>query len=260
MAKQRLILSSGIIAAAGLLSACTQQNGANPSASLTDATSAAAMSAKMGTMTTPLSYGYLLDKKIPVPSFKELAFNGKAANPAALATKDAIITASTPVTLQQATPEVEQLISKYSLAYNVPERLVRRVVKRESNGNPGARNGPYFGLMQITHPTAKGMGYAGDPKGLLDAETNLRFAVKYLAGAYKVAEGDESQAVRLYARGYYYDAKAKGLLEETGLRDGPNAPDTAFEAIENVAPQQASASTGNGTVIMPASGLKNNGT
>src|SRR5690606_2930948 len=35
------------------------------------------------------------------------------------------------------------------------------------------------------------------------------------------------QAVRLYARGYYYDAKRKGLLEETGLRPGKKNPETA---------------------------------
>lgn len=110
------------------------------------------------------------------------------------------------------------LISHYSAQYNVPERLVRRVIVRESNYNAAARNGPYYGLMQISHATASGMGYSGTPGGLLDAETNLRFAVKYLAGAYTTARGDEDQAMRFYARGFYYDAKRAGLLEESGLR------------------------------------------
>lgn len=113
--------------------------------------------------------------------------------------------------------EVDRLIAKYAGHYEVPESLVRRVVKRESNFNPRARNGPYWGLMQILHQTAKGMGYAGSANGLLDAETNLKYAVKYLRGAYLVAEGDHDQAVRFYARGYYYDAKRKGMLEATGL-------------------------------------------
>lgn len=111
-----------------------------------------------------------------------------------------------------------QLISHYAQTYDIPERLVRRVVSRESKGNPAARNGPYWGLMQISYPTAQTMGYKGKPEGLLDAETNLHYAVKYLAGAYLVADGDERQSVNLYARGYYYDAKRKGLLEATGLR------------------------------------------
>jgi soluble lytic murein transglycosylase-like protein len=92
------------------------------------------------------------------------------------------------------------------------------VIERESKGNPGARNGPYYGLMQISHATASGMGYRGSPSGLLDAETNLRYAVRYLAGAYVTARGNPDQAIRFYARGYYYDAKRAGLLEESGLR------------------------------------------
>lgn len=125
-------------------------------------------------------------------------------------------------------PQLHNLIGQYAAAYQVPERLVHRVVQRESRYNPAARNGPYFGLMQISHATARGMGYQGSPQGLLNANTNLRYAVKYLAGAYKVAGGNETQAVRFYARGYYYDAKRKGLLEETGLRKGPNSVQTAF--------------------------------
>lgn len=114
--------------------------------------------------------------------------------------------------------EMDQLILKYADEYQVPEQLIRRVIVRESNYNPGARNGPYWGLMQIRHDTARGMGYAGSANGLLDAETNLRYAVKYLRGAYLTADGNEDQAVKFYARGYYYDAKRKGLLEEAGLR------------------------------------------
>ena len=113
---------------------------------------------------------------------------------------------------------LDGLISKYSAHYNVPESLVRRVIQRESGYNPGARNGPYLGLMQIRHDTARSMGYQGSASGLLDAETNLKYAVKYLAGAYVVGGRDPDQAVRNYSRGYYYDAKRQGLLEEVGLR------------------------------------------
>lgn len=144
-------------------------------------------------------------------------------------------------------PELDALIARYAQHYAVPEDLVRRVVKRESTFNPAARNGPYWGLMQIRHDTARGMGYDGPASGLLDAETNLKYAVRYLRGAYITADRNQDQAVRLYARGYYYDAKAKGLLEETGLR-GPRkrmaaaqpvaAPEarSAVQAIQAVAP------------------------
>jgi soluble lytic murein transglycosylase-like protein len=110
------------------------------------------------------------------------------------------------------------LIAHYATAYDVPEALVRRVIVRESGYNAGARNGPYYGLMQISHATARGMGFSGEPSALLDAETNLRYAVRYLAGAYVTAGGNHDRAVQFYASGYYYDAKRLGLLDQSGLR------------------------------------------
>ena len=116
------------------------------------------------------------------------------------------------------TPELRVLIERYSVAYGVPVDLVQRVVVRESRHVPAARNGPYYGLMQILPQTAATMGYRGRPAGLLDAETNLKYGVKYLRGAWLVSGGDRDEAVGWYAKGYYYEAKRKGLLEETGLR------------------------------------------
>lgn len=113
---------------------------------------------------------------------------------------------------------VDGLIAKYAMIYDVPESLVRRVVQRESGFNPAARHGPYLGLMQIRHDTARSMGYGGSAEGLLDAETNLKYGVRYLRGAYVVGGYNSDSAVRFFARGYYYDAKRLGLLEEAGLR------------------------------------------
>ena len=113
--------------------------------------------------------------------------------------------------------ELDRLIARYAAVYEVPETLVRRVVKRESNFNPKAYNRGHYGLMQIKPQTARTMGYRGEPSGLLDAETNLIYAVKYLRGAYLVADGNHDRAVRFYAAGYYYDAKRRGMLDETGL-------------------------------------------
>ncbi len=112
---------------------------------------------------------------------------------------------------------IDGLIAKYAAAYDVPEALIRRIIVRESGYNPRARNGPYYGLMQISYATAQSMGYKGPAAGLLDPDTNLHYGVKYLSGAYLVAGYDADGAVRLFARGYYYDAKAQGLLDEVGL-------------------------------------------
>ena len=115
------------------------------------------------------------------------------------------------------TPELRRLINKWSDHYEVPRALVHRVVIRESTHRPEARNGPYMGLMQIHPRTARGMGFKGRDKQLLDADTNLKYAVKYLRGAWMVSDGSFDKAVGWYARGYYYEAKRRGLLRETGL-------------------------------------------
>ncbi len=113
--------------------------------------------------------------------------------------------------------EIDRLIDKYAAVYEVPVDLVRHVVNRESTYNPRAYNRGHWGLMQIKHATARGMGYAGPASGLFDAETNLKYAVKYLRGAWLVSDGNPKRADWLYQTGYYYEAKRKGMLEATGL-------------------------------------------
>jgi soluble lytic murein transglycosylase-like protein len=107
---------------------------------------------------------------------------------------------------------LDALIVSQAAANNVPEALVRRVIKRESGGNPRVVHAGNYGLMQIKLGTARSMGYRGGAAGLLNAETNMTYAVKYLAGAYRAAGGNMDRAVHYYAAGYYYAAKRKGLL------------------------------------------------
>lgn len=116
------------------------------------------------------------------------------------------------------TPELRALVNKYAAIHGIPASLIHRVIQRESDYRPAARNGPYYGLMQILPQTARTMGHRGPASGLLNAETNLIYAGKYLRGAWLVSDGDEATAVSWYARGYYYEAKRRGLLVETGLR------------------------------------------
>jgi len=130
-----------------------------------------------------------------------LAGCGASEAPPALAAYDAPL-------YPNETPALRALIVEYANLYDVPVDLVQRVVVRESTHRPSARNGPYYGLMQILPQTARTMG----------AETNLRYAVRYLRGAWMVSDGNMDRAVMWYARGYYYEAKRRGLLRETGLR------------------------------------------
>jgi soluble lytic murein transglycosylase-like protein len=134
-----------------------------------------------------------------------------------------------------ASGSLDALIVRHAAANNVPEMLVRRVIKRESRGNPRVISKGNYGLMQIRLGTARAMGYLGSIAGLLDADTNMTYAVKYLAGAYRAAEGNLDRAVHYYAAGYYYAAKSKGLLDI-----GKPNPIGAYAT--------AAAATGNGAV------------
>jgi hypothetical protein len=101
----------------------------------------------------------------------------------------------------------DALIAKHAAANGVPEQLIRRVIRIESRGNAGAVHAGNYGLMQIRLGTARGVGYSGDAQGLLDPDTNLTYAVKYLAGAYRAAGCDANRAVSYYQRGYYGAAR-----------------------------------------------------
>src|SRR3954452_1393506 len=131
---------------------------------------------------------------------------------------------------------IEALITKHAKANGVPVSLVHRVVRRESNYNPRAYHRDNLGLMQIRHGTARGMGYTGSAAGLLDADTNLSYAVPYLANAYRVAGGNENRAVSLYASGFYYHAKRKGMLGS--LKEGPSSGEPEPEAKVAQVPAQ----------------------
>jgi soluble lytic murein transglycosylase-like protein len=116
---------------------------------------------------------------------------------------------------------VDSMAASAASAAGIPAALVERVIKRESGGNPRAVSRGNYGLMQIRLGTAHAMGYSGDAAGLLDAQTNMTYAVRYLAGAYRAAGGNENRAIALYARGYYGQAKAQGF-SPYGSGEGPD--------------------------------------
>src|SRR3981081_2732484 len=104
--------------------------------------------------------------------------------------------------------QYDALVATHAQANGVPEALVHRVIVRESRYRPGlVGRGGTIGLMQIKLATARGLGYTGTAEGLRDPDTNLTYAVKYLAGAYRAANGDHSRAMHYYASGYYHAAK-----------------------------------------------------
>lgn len=97
---------------------------------------------------------------------------------------------------------VRPLIARYASENGLPFELADAVVRIESRYNAGARNGVNLGLTQVSIHTARSLGYTGDAAGLLDAETNLRFGLKYLAQAYKLASGDTCGTILRYQFGH----------------------------------------------------------
>jgi soluble lytic murein transglycosylase-like protein len=144
-------------------------------------------------------------------------------------------------------PEYDALVAKHAAANAVPEALVHRVIVRESRYQPGlVGRGGTIGLMQIKLATARSLGYTGTAEGLRDPETNLTYAVKYLAGAFRAANGNHNRAVAYYAGGYYWAAKRQRL--EHGRHSEPVLASTppkeadkdsaAFDANAQQAPDQ----------------------
>jgi soluble lytic murein transglycosylase-like protein len=103
--------------------------------------------------------------------------------------------------------EYDALISTHAAANNVPEALVHRVILRESRYQANLVGRGCIGLMQIKLATARSLGYTGDAQGLRDPNTNLTYGVKYLAGAFRAANGDHNRTMHYYASGYYEAAK-----------------------------------------------------
>jgi soluble lytic murein transglycosylase-like protein len=97
---------------------------------------------------------------------------------------------------------LKPLIVRHASENGLPYELADAVVRLESRSNAGARNGPNMGLTQINVRTAQALGYQGSAAGLLDAETNLRYGLKYLAKAYKLAGGDTCGTILRYQFGH----------------------------------------------------------
>ncbi|MGA2292546.1 transglycosylase SLT domain-containing protein [Bradyrhizobium sp.] len=137
-----------------------------------------------------------------------------------------------PQAAQAQRAKYDELVASHAKANLVPEVLVHRVIMRESRYQAAlvGRDGT-IGLMQIKLSTARSLGYTGDAAGLRDPDTNLTYGVRYLAGAYRTANGDHGRAMHYYASGYYEAAKrqrmAHGGHPERVLASAPPKPAAA---------------------------------
>ena len=149
-----------------------------------------------------------------------------------------------PHAVQAQRAQYDALVASHAQANGVPEALVHRVIVRESRYQPHLiGRGGTIGLMQIKLATARGLGYTGTAEGLRDPNTNLTYAVKYLAGAYRAANGDHRRAMAYYASGYYGAAKRQRLQQirqpEPMLASAP--PKATFESAADANARQVPA-------------------
>ena len=151
----------------------------------------------------------------------------------------------------QSRAQYESMVATHASANNVPEALVHRVIVRESKYHPNlVGRGGTIGLMQIKLATARGLGYTGDAAGLRDPDTNLAWGIKYLAGAYRAANGDHSRAVRYYASGYYYAAKRQ--RQERPLQIAPVLASARSKSVAAPAPADANALQSSRPIVVMA--------
>ncbi|MFI5015746.1 MAG: lytic transglycosylase domain-containing protein [Hyphomicrobiales bacterium] len=98
--------------------------------------------------------------------------------------------------------ELRPAIERRARENAIPVALANAVIRIESNYNAGIVHGGNYGLMQIKLATARSLGFGGSPASLLDPDTNLRFGLKYLGGAYQQAQGDVCRTIMKYQSGH----------------------------------------------------------
>lgn len=100
--------------------------------------------------------------------------------------------------------ELAPLIGKYSRAYRLPAPLVAAIIDVESGGRSVQTWEPSiadyaWGVMQITTPTARFMGYQGPPEKLLDPEQSIKYGTGYLRYQLDRYNSEPDQMTRLIA-------------------------------------------------------------
>ncbi|WP_117192490.1 lytic transglycosylase domain-containing protein [Rhizobium terrae] len=136
-----------------------------------------------------------------------------------------------------------RLISQYADEYGVPVELAHAVVQVESNFRPTVKGrAGEIGLMQIKPATARLMGYKGPDYGLYDPETNIRYGMKYLAGAHDLGDGKVCGTILKYNAGHAakrmnpvskrYCEKVEAILDTDDLETpgSTSEPTLAFQA------------------------------
>jgi soluble lytic murein transglycosylase-like protein len=107
-------------------------------------------------------------------------------------------------TLQRAGRDIYRALLKKEAEKNgLPPDIADSVAAIESGYDPSVVGGAgEIGLMQVLPGTAAMLGFKGDLAELAKPEVNIRFGVAYLAGAWRLANGDLCRALMKYRAGH----------------------------------------------------------
>lgn len=95
------------------------------------------------------------------------------------------------------------IILREAAANSLPPAIVDAVVSVESSYDPAVIGSVgEIGLMQVRPSTAAMMGFKGTTAELSDPETNIRYGVRYLTQAWRLAGGDFCRTLMKYRAGH----------------------------------------------------------
>jgi soluble lytic murein transglycosylase-like protein len=115
-----------------------------------------------------------------------------------LTSNNQIAAAHTNDETREAVTNYDQIISQAASLYNLPEKLIKSVIKQESNFNPEATSyAGATGLMQLMPATARSMGV----DDATDPEQNIMGGSKYLSQMMARYDGDIQVALAAYNAG-----------------------------------------------------------
>jgi soluble lytic murein transglycosylase-like protein len=95
------------------------------------------------------------------------------------------------------------LVKKAAERAGLPPEIVDAVIRTESGYNPNVTGAVgEIGLMQVRPSTARLLGFTGTLEELREPHKNIALGVAYLAGAWRLADGDLCTAVMKYRAGH----------------------------------------------------------